>query len=470
MTTFERTMNQNSAQTPLLWIVAMGFFMQTLDTTIVNTALAAIAASFNESPLAMRSIVVAYTLTMALLTPASGWLADRFGTRHVYFAAILVFVIGSILCSSAHTLDQLVAARVLQGVGGSMLLPIGRLAILRSMPGDQYVSALALVSVAGQAGPIVGPTLGGWFSEMVSWHWIFLINVPVGMLGLVAVRRYLPRDTLHVAPPFDFAGCALLSLSMIAFSLATDAPFDAHRATWSMALFVLGLGVALTYVRYARHRDDPLFRLALFREPNFRVGLIGNLVCRVGSSAVPFLLPLMMQLQLGFTPIQSGLMLLPAALAGATAKRWIPPLIKRYGYGTFLLANTLIVGAFIMAFALFSDSTPLALEILVLAGFGATNSMQFAAMNSVTLKDLSRADAASGNSLFSMVQMLAMGLGVSIGGALVHIFSAQWESTIVGFRLGFVCVGIVTLLSALVFRRLDNAPGAARQTPRQAGS
>ena len=177
-------MSKDATQTALLWIVAAGFFMQTLDTTIVNTALPSIAHSLHEKPLAMQPIVVAYTLTMAMLTPASGWLADRFGTRRVYFAAILIFVLGSLCCSNAHTLGQLVAARVLQGLGGSMLLPIGRLAVLRSVSGEQYVSALAFISVAGQVGPIVGPTLGGWFVEAISWHWIFLVNVPVGAQGL----------------------------------------------------------------------------------------------------------------------------------------------------------------------------------------------------------------------------------------------------------------------------------------------
>ncbi|QCP54767.1 DHA2 family efflux MFS transporter permease subunit [Trinickia violacea] len=465
-------MNKESSQTALLWIVATGFFMQALDTTIVNTALPSIAQSLHESPLAMQPIVVAYTLTMALLTPASGWLADRFGTRRVYFAAILIFVLGSICCSSAHSLNQLVIARVLQGIGGSMLLPIGRLAVLRSVTSEQYVSALAFVSVAGQVGPIVGPTLGGWFAEAISWHWIFLINVPIGAIGLAAVHRYLPRDTSGTAPPFDIAGCALLSLAMIAFSLATDAPVQTHRAAWSAGLFAVGLIAALAYIPYAKRRRNPLFRLALFSEPNFSVGLIGNLVCRIGSSAVPFLLPLLMQLQLGFTPLHSGLMMLPAALAGTVAKRWIAPLIQRYGYDTFLLVNTLVVGGAIVAFALISKGTPLAVEIVVLAVFGAANSMQFAAMNSVTLKGLSRADAGSGNSLFSMVQMLAMGLGVSIGGGLVNLFSAQFDSAAMGFRLSFVCVGVITLLSALVFRRLENEPAPARvirRAPQGAG-
>jgi EmrB/QacA subfamily drug resistance transporter len=452
-------MTADSKHTALLWIVATGFFMQALDTTIVNTALPSIAHSLGVPALALQPIVVAYTLTMALLTPASGWLADRFGTRRVYFIAILLFVIGSLCCSSAHTLGQLILARVLQGVGGSMLLPIGRLAVLRTITGEQYVSALALISVAGQVGPILGPTLGGWFVEAFSWHWIFLINVPIGAVGVIAVNRYLPDGASRDAPRFDMIGCALLSLCMVACSLAIDVPMQTHRAEWSVGLFMLGLAAAFVYIPYARRAQNPLFRLGLFREPNFSVGLIGNLVCRIGSSAVPFLVPLLLQLQLGYTPLHSGLMMLPSALAGTVAKRWIAPLIRRYGYEAFLLVNTLIVGSSIVAFALFSRGTPIAIEIAVLAIFGAANSMQFAAMNSVTLKGLTIADAGSGNSLFSMVQMLAIGLGVSIGGGLVNLFTDQWNSAALGFRLSFACVGAITLVSALVFRRLDNEPG-----------
>ena len=451
-------MNKDSSHTALLWIVATGFFMQALDTTIVNTALPSIAHSLGVRPLAMQWAIVAYTLTMATLTPASGWLADRFGTRRVYFSAILIFVLGSLCCAGAHTLGQLVVARVVQGIGGSMLLPVGRLAVLRAVSSEQYVAALALISVAGQVGPIVGPTLGGWFVEAVSWHWIFLINVPIGVVGMIAVYRYLPLASGNGAPRFDLAGCALLSLCMIAFSLAVDAPTSSHRAAWSLALFVFGLVAALAYVPHARRRSNPLFKLALFGEPNFSVGLIGNLVCRIGSSAVPFLVPLLLQLELGYTPLHSGLMMLPAALSGAVAKRWIAPLIRRYGYDTFLLVNTLIVGASIVAFALISPATPTVLAIVVLAIFGAANSMQFAAMNSVTLKGLSHEDAGGGNSLFSMVQMLAMGLGVSIGGALVKVFADQSGSAIFGFRMSFVCVGVITLVAALIFRRIEETP------------
>ncbi|MBN3759555.1 DHA2 family efflux MFS transporter permease subunit [Burkholderia sp. Ac-20365] len=451
-------MTRDSSHTALLWIVAAAFFMQALDTTIVNTALPSMAQSLHASPLAMQPVVVSYTLTMALLTPASGWFADRFGTRRVYFAAILVFVLGSVCCAGAHTLEQLVIARVLQGVGGSMLLPIGRLAVLRSVPGEQYVSALAFVSIAGQVGPIVGPTLGGWLTQAISWHWIFLVNVPVGAVGLVAVQRFLPHDNASHPPPFDFIGCGLLSLSMILLSLAIDPPMSTHRIEWSAGLAVAGIIAALAYIPHARSYKRPLFRLALFSEPNFSVGLIGNLLCRIGSSAVPFMLPLLMQVQLGYSPLRSGLMMLPAAIAGTVSKQWIAPLIKRFGYSAFLLVNTMIVGSTIVGFALVSkQSTPL-LEIALLVVFGAANSMQFAAMNSVTLKGLSHADAGSGNSLFSMVQMLAIALGVSIGGGLVNLFSAGMGSASTGFMFSFVCVGVITLLSALVFRRLDVSP------------
>ncbi|RBL87924.1 MFS transporter [Streptomyces cavourensis] len=445
-----------SSQRALLWVVAACFFMQTLDTTIVNTALPAMARSLGEDVLALKPVVVAYTLTMAMLTPASGWLADRYGTRRVYLAAILVFAVGSVFCGLAQSLTQLTIARVVQGVGGSMLLPIGRLAVLRRVPGDQYISALAFVSIAGQVGPIFGPTLGGLLVQVASWHWIFMINVPIGLAGLFAVRRYLPEDALADVAPFDVRGCSLLSLCMVAFSLALDLPAGDGRAAWSGGLFALSALTVALYVAHARRRDNPLFQLRLFREPNFSVGLIGNLVCRVGSSAVPFLLPLLLQLQLGYTPLQSGMMMLPAAIAGTVSKPWIAPLVRRFGYDTFLLANTVLVGVSIMSFAAISHGWPMALQVAQLALFGAANSMQFAAMNSVTLKGLSTRDAGSGNSLFSMVQMLAIGLGVTIGGGLVGVFSGPGNAALGwAFTLTFLCVGAITLLSALVFRRLD---------------
>ncbi len=453
-------MTRPFSQSALLWIVAAGFFMQALDTTIVNTALPSIARAFGEDTLSMRSIVVAYTLTMAILTPVSGWLADRYGTRSVYFAAILVFAIGSLACAGSHTATQLVIARIVQGIGGSMLLPVGRLAVLRSVPGEAYVGALAFISIAAQVGPILGPTLGGWFAQTLSWRWIFFVNVPIGVAGMLAVLRYLPSDRLEGKHPFDVIGCTLLSLAMLGSSLALDMPAATARASWT-AVAALGSACAvLAYVAHARRHARPLFRLGLFADRNFSVGLIGNLVCRIGTSAVPFLLPLQMQLGFGYSPLHAGLILLPAAIAGVITKRWIAPLVKRYGYVPFLKVNTLVVGLSILGFAAVAPTTPLIVDLLLLAAFGGANSMQFAAMNSVTLKDLSHRDASAGNGLFSMVQMLAIGLGVSIGGGFASLLAAHGGTELFGIRMSFLLMGAITVLSTFVFGRMGLRPAA----------
>lgn len=456
-------MKHDKTLTALLWIVAAGFFMQALDSTIVNTALPAMAASLGENPLRMQPVVVAYSLTMAMLTPASGWLADRFGTRRVYFVAILVFVLGSVLCAMAHTLPQLVAARVIQGAGGSMLLPIGRLAVLRTFPAEHYLAALAFVSIAGQVGPLLGPVLGGWLVQVASWHWIFLINLPIGILGSLAVRRYLPRPRPDEVTPvgFDWPGFALLSVAMVSFTLALDHPFAGAGWGWSIALALLCVATTAGYWPYARRAASPLFPLSLFETRSFSLGLIGNLISRIGSSAVPFLLPLLLQVAMGYSPLESGLTMLPVAIAGVVVKRSVTPLVRRLGYTRFLMINTAVVGASIASFALFAPGWPLWIGLVQLAIFGGANSMQFAAMNSVTLKDLGPRRASAGNGLFSMAQMLALGLGVTIGGQLLALFgSLAGETgiagTVAGFRWTFVCVGVITLASALVFRRIED--------------
>jgi EmrB/QacA subfamily drug resistance transporter len=438
----------------MLWVIAAGFFMQSLDTTIVNTALPAMAESLHEAPLAMRPVVVAYSLAMAMLTPASGWLADRFGIRRVYFASILIFVLGSLFCAMSANLPQLVIARVVQGVGGSMLLPIGRLSVLRSVRGDAYIAAIAMISVAGQVGPMIGPMTGGWLVQALSWHWIFLINIPIGIFGLIAVRRYMAPGIVDSTPSFDFIGFTLLSTCMVAFSLAMEGADTPHRALYSSGLMVLSALTVAAYIAYARRKPRPLFRLALFRDNAFSVGLVGNLVSRIGSSGVAFLIPLLLQLQLAYEPFHAGMMMFPAALSAVITKRWVAPLVRRYGYETFLSVNTIVVGASIMSFALASPAWPMAFLIVQLVIFGGANSMQFAAMNSVTLKGLSVEDAGSGNSLFSMVQMLALSLGVSLSGGMVGLFSHGPRADNWGFRVTFLCIGGITLLSTLIFRRL----------------
>jgi EmrB/QacA subfamily drug resistance transporter len=461
-------MSRNSAHSPWLWIVAAGFFMQTLDSTIVNTALPAIAADFGVPALTLKPVVVVYMITMAMIIPASGWLADRYGSRNVYFTTILAFVVGSVLCACSSSPTQLVLARIVQGMGASMLLPIGRLTVLRAVSAEEFISALAFMSIGGQIGPIFGPVLGGLFVQTLTWHWIFLINVPVGLVGMWAVRRYMTAHVAADTPPFDFVGCALLATCLVAFSTALDVPSATNQAAWAAGLIAVSLVAALAYYAYARRRRDPLFPLSMFAETNYSVGIIGNLICRIGAAAVPFLLPLMLQLELGYTPLHAGLMMVPAAAAGAVSKSWIAPLIKRFGYTRFLVVNTLFVGFWIMSFSLFSRDWPIALEIIQLAAFGAGNSMQYSAMNSVTLTSLSAQQAGPGNSLFSMFQMVAMGLGVTVGGGLVSLIAGPARHLGPAFTWSFICVGAITGVSALVWRHLDGErlrSGARRTAP-----
>ena len=292
----------------MLWLVAVGVFMQMLDSTIVNTALPAMASSLGESPLRMQSVVISYALAMAILIPASGWLADRFGTRRVFFFAVAVFTLGSLLCAMAETLRFLVVARVVQGVGGSMLLPVGRLAVLRSYPRKEFLAAMSFVTIPGLIGPLIGPTLGGWLVEAASWHWIFLINLPIGVIAALATLRFMP-DARSEVGAFDLAGYAMLALSMLTVSVALDGLSGLGlRHAVVAVLFLFGMAMFVAYWLHATRSPKPLFPLALFGVPSYRVGILGNLFSRIGSGSMPFLIPLLLQVGLGFSPMEAGLL------------------------------------------------------------------------------------------------------------------------------------------------------------------
>ena len=326
-----QAMTEQKSGDILLWLVALGVFMQMLDSTIVNTALPAMAASLDESPLRMQSVVIAYALTMAMLIPASGWLADRFGTRRVFVCAIAVFATGSLLCAQSHSLAQLAASRVVQGVGGSMLLPVGRLAVLRSFPRGQFLRAITFVTVPGLVGRLIGPTLGGWLVETASWHWIFLINLPVGIAAGLATLRYMP-DARRTVGRFDLGGYLMLSFSMVAISLSLDglSELGLRHATVLM-LLIFGMASFVAYWLHATRAPSPLFPLALFRVHTYRVGVLGNLFARLGSGSMPFLIPLMLQVGLGYSALDAGLMMIPLAVAGLFSKRCVVAIVREFG-------------------------------------------------------------------------------------------------------------------------------------------
>ncbi|WP_420816075.1 multidrug transporter subunit MdtD [Paraburkholderia phosphatilytica] len=445
----------------MLWLVATGFFMQTLDSTIVNTALPAMATSLGEAPLRMQSVVIAYSLTMAVMIPVSGWLADKLGTRRVFFSAILIFTIGSLLCADAHTLAQLVGSRVLQGVGGAMLLPVGRLAVLRTFPAERYLPALSFVAIPGLIGPLIGPTLGGWLVKIASWHWIFLINVPVGVVGCIATFIFMSDARNPETGRFDVAGYLLLVIGMLAISFALDGQSELgiQHAT-VLVLLILSLGCFVAYGLHAVRVSHPIFPLDLFKIHTFSVGLLGNLFARIGSGAMPYLLPLLLQVGLGYTAFHAGLMMLPAAMSGMMSKRVVTVLITRYGYRRVLVTNTVLVGLMMASFGLMSAGEPLWLRIVQIAIFGGVNSMQFTAMNTLTLKDLGTGGASSGNSLFSLVQMLSMSLGVTVAGAMLTTFTGliprvTEANALPAFHATFLCVGIITAATSWIFGQLS---------------
>jgi EmrB/QacA subfamily drug resistance transporter len=454
----------------LPWVVAIAFFMQTLDGTILNTTLPTMARDLGESPLRMQSVVIAYMLTVALFIPASGWLADRFGTRRAFLSAIVLFSLGSLLCALSPSLPWLVAARVLQGIGGALLLPVGRLTILRAYPRSELLKVLSFVTIPGLVGPLVGPPLGGWLVEVASWHWVFLINLPVGVLGVFASLRYMPDLRGAVDQRFDWPGFVMFSFGLVLVTLGLQGLGEhAISAPLSILLVIGGLAAMAAYWVHAARSEKPLFSLTLFQIPTFSVGILGNLFARLGSGAMPFLTPLFLQVGLGYSPSRAGLTMVPTVVGAMLIKFFAEPVIKRFGYRRVLVTNTLLLGGFIAGFSLVGAATPHALILVYLGLFGVVNSMQFTAMNTITLGDLDDTRASGGNSLLSVVMQLSMSLGVAAAGALLAAFATPIVIPIASdvgpsnllhtFHATYLCMGLLSALAAGIFFQLGRREG-----------
>jgi len=454
----------------LPWLVAVAFFMQTLDATILNTALPAMADGLGESPLRMQSVVVSYMLTVALLIPASGFLSDRFGTRRVFSAAIVLFSLGSLACASSRTLTELVLARVLQGVGGSLLLPVGRLTILKAVPRGELLSVLSFVTIPGLIGPLVGPALGGFLVETLSWHWIFLINLPIGVLGTVASLAYMP-ELREDRARFDWLGFVLVGVGMVGISVALES-FANHAMPIGSSIVTLALGLAgvVAYCLHAAHVERPLFHLGLWRIRSFTVGLAGNLFARLGAGAMPYLTPLFLQIALGKPPTVAGLFMAATVIGAMGSKVVVERIVEHLGYRRFLLTNTGLLGLTMASFTLLDGDSSTPVLVLHLFAFGVFNSLQFTALNTLTLGDLDGDTASSGNSLLSMIMQLSMSLGVAAAAAILAAFAAgsggaidraHGVALVPAFHHTYVCVGLLALLSALVFLQLGPSDGAS---------
>lgn len=444
----------------LPWIAAMAFFMQALDATILNTALPAIAQSLNRSPLAMQSAIISYTLTVAMLIPVSGWLADRFGTRRIFMLAVSLFTLGSLACALSNSLGMLVVFRVVQGIGGAMMMPVARLALLRAYPRSELLPVLNFVTMPGLVGPILGPVLGGVLVTWASWHWIFLINIPIGIAGLFYARKYMP-DFTTPRRRFDMSGFLLFGLSLVLFSIGIELFGEKLVASW-LALTIIFSSIVLfyAYIRHARHHPSPLIALPIFRTRTFSVGIAGNIASRLGTGCVPFLMPLMLQVGFGYTALIAGCMIAPTAIGSILAKSTVTQVLRWFGYRKTLFGITVIIGVMIAQFALQSPSMEIWLLILPLFILGMAMSTQFTAMNTITLADLTDENASSGNSVLAVTQQLSISLGVAVSAAVLRFYEGfESANTIEQFHYTFITMGVITLISASVFLLLKPKDG-----------
>ena len=347
-----------TAKRLLPWLVAVGFFMESLDTTILNTAVPTIAHALKVPPLNMKAVLASYTLSLAVFIPISGWMANRFGTRRVFGSAIATFTLGSLLCGISTDIHWLVACRIVQGCGGAMMLPVGRLTMVRTFAKSELIRAMSFVSMPGLIGPMIGPLLGGLIIKYFHWSVIFFVNIPIGLLGLYLVQRHLPDYRLPKKAPLDLIGLVLFGSGISLLSYVLEI-FGEHTLTSGQITGLLAIAFALlaAYGVNSSRTISPLLNLALLRIRSFRVAVSGNLLTRLGIGGLPFLLPLLYQVGLGFTAVQSGLMIMPQALAAMSIKLTLPHVLRRFGYRQVLIFNTVMLGVMLMVFSTIDAGT-----------------------------------------------------------------------------------------------------------------
>ena len=458
-------MNDSTIKQYLPWLVASALFMEQLDATMVNVAIPSIAASLQVTPLSLKAVVSSYILALAVCIPVSGWIADRFGTRRVFFIAIVIFVTASVLCGLAVNTPMLVAARILQGMGGALMMPVGRLAIIRTFPKSELLGAMNFVIIPALIGPLLGPTVGGFIVHWLSWREIFFINVPFGLIALFMVYRYMPDYRSSEPRPLDVTGLLLYSSGVALLSWLLGI-FGAHGLDPFTVTMLIGLSIALLlgYGWHASGHAHPLLRLALFRIRTFRVAVLGGFVTRLGIGGLPFLLPLLYQLGLGFPVWKSGLLLIPAALAAMSMKLISMRLLKRFGYRQVLIVNTLLIGITIGLFSLIDIQTPIAIIVVISLLQGFFNSLQFASMNSLAYADVNEQDSSMASTISSSLQQLSMGFGLAAGSLITGWFLGdvpQTDRALVSTALqhAFLALSLLTLLSSLTFWKLHRDDG-----------
>jgi EmrB/QacA subfamily drug resistance transporter len=432
-------------------IVACALFIENMDATAIATSLPMMARDLGTEPIALKLALTAYLLALAVFIPVSGWIADRFGARLTFMTAIGVFLLGSLACALSGSLETLVAARFLQGMGGALMVPVGRLVLLRAIPKNELVNALSWLTIPALVAPMIGPPLGGFITTYFDWRWIFLINLPMGALGIALAWRFIP-DLREPVAPLDWLGFLLsgvgLALAMFGFST-----LGRHMVSLPIAAtcLVTGLMALVGYVVHARRHPHPLLDLGLFRLATFRAGVLGGALFRVGVGAIPFLLPLMLQLGFGLNPLQSGLLTFASAAGAMFMKTIAARVLKQFGFRRVLWINALVCAAALAGYGLFRADTPHIVIIGALLVAGCFRSLQFTSLNAISFAEVEPRAMSQASSLSGMMQQLSLSLGVAVAGYALQIagaFNGNVPTAVGNFPPAFIMVGAISALSA----------------------
>jgi len=454
--------NNEAIKKVLPIILATSIFMQMLDSTILNTSLPSIAKDLHESPLDMQNAIISYVLTLALFMPVSGFLSDKFGTKKVFIVALVLFSLGSLFCSLSQNLMHLVLARIVQGVGGSLMTPVGKLALIKTFPKKELLKAMNFAIIPALIGPVLGPLVGGYMVDYLSWHWIFLINIPFGLIGILLSLKYMPNYKSKIID-FDLKGFFIFAAASLLLSISLELFGNTVRVSPVLMILMSGFLMLYWYYRHASKDNNPIFPLNLFQVRTFRVGIVGNLATRLGISSIPLLLPMMIQIAYGQSAVVSGWIVAPMALTAMFGKSAVIGILNTFGYRKTLMVNTFIIGFLICCLAIPSIHTSIYWYVPIISILGFFNSIQFTSMNSISIADLRQYHTSSGNSLISVNQQLAIGFGIAFGLLVLKVF--QGDVKLIhheihnAFRYTFLVVGSLTILSGLVFRRLHFKDG-----------
>ena len=453
-------------------LVAGAFFMENLDGTVVVTALPQMAASFGVHPIDLNIGVSSYVLTLAILIPASGWISDRFGARPVFAVAIAIFTIASILCGFCQSLIAFTLARILQGAGGALMVPVGRLAVLRTTKKQDLMRAIATITWPGLAAPILGPPLGGFITTYASWRWIFFLNAPLGLLALALALRIIPGDRQDTAKPFDWTGFVLTGAACFALMYGLDL-VGREGASWPAAGLSIGVAIAAgaIAVLHAKRHAHPLVDFRALQVHSYAVTIWGGSLFRIAIASIPFLLPLLFQVGFGLSAFASGLLVLAVFAGNLLIKPFTRPILRRFNFRSVLIVNGLLNAAAIFAFALLTPATPLPFVVGLLFISGVTRSMQFTALGTLAFADIPEDRMSGANTLLNIAQQMAMGMGIALGAVALRIAGlfdpgASGVIPLADFHIAFLIAGLIALAGVIDAWGLHPAAGDGIRRPK----